>query len=107
MIHWSALPYKFHCILNLLPQRFQTLGGKATLNKAIELTNLTFHECNSNISVDTQIALFNITVDTISFLVPISFINLVSPTIYHGHILELVDCKITLIDPNEFFDTHK
>ncbi len=66
MICHSALPTRFQCIWDLPPLYFQTLCGKTTSTKAVQLSKITFPEFNSNISIDSQVAYsFNKIVDTI------------------------------------------
>ncbi len=83
MIHCSALPTRSQYILNVPLLQFQTLDRKTkSKTTAVGLTKPTFPEFNGNTSIDSQVD-FCLTkrVDMIISLVPISLINLDSPTI--------------------------
>ncbi len=104
MIHRSALPKGYQCILTLPPLRFQTLGGKTTSNQAIQLKKISFPEFNGNISIDSQTAYSFDQSCRYDIIFGADFLDKFGFTInYNNNILQWMDHEIPLKNPDEFF----
>ncbi len=107
MIHCSALPKGFQCILTLPPLRFQTLGGKTTSNKAVQIEKMSSPEFNGNISIDSQTA-YSFDEDCrYNFVFGADFLDKFGFTInYNDNLLQWMDHEISLKKPDEFFNNN-
>ncbi len=103
VIHCSALPKGFQCILTLPLLRFQTLGRKTTSNIVVQIEKLSFPEFNGNISIDSQTAyLFNQNCQY-NIIFGANFLDKFGFTInYNDNLLQWMDHKIPLKNPDEF-----
>ncbi len=91
MIHCSALPTKFQCILKPPLLQFQNIGGRTSSNKAMELALSSLSSIAAPLLIHILFICLTKTVDMTLSLVPISLIHSVSPlitikTLYKGWI---------------------